>query len=165
MAHPLTLPTIGILALVGVGGGLYLGNAAISEINPLYFSEPPTRFHSDLTPNAGAHLDAARPRLAGGDIQGLGSACIGCRTYPEEYYPIHDASVDGYDRGFAAAAEPQVQLAAYDPEPAEEVLRRRSDLERVELYARGAPAEAPAAPVAEAASPTVDEPVEAPVTD
>jgi hypothetical protein len=55
MAHPLTVPTIGVLALAGAGLGLYLGNSAISEINPLYFTDPPSRFHADLTPTA-AHI-------------------------------------------------------------------------------------------------------------
>ena len=164
MAHPLTVPTIGVLALAGAGLGLYLGNSAISEINPLYFTDPPSRFHADLTPNGSAHLSDYRPRLAGGDVQGLGDGCIGCRDYPEEYFPIHDASVDGYDKGYAAAAEPAVQLAAYEPEPADQVMRRTADLERVERYARGSiveeAVEAPRTEAPAAASdPVAEEPV------
>jgi hypothetical protein len=165
MAHPLTIPMIGGLALMGAGLGLYLGNAAISEINPLYFSERPARFHSDLTPNGGLRLGGPAPLSARADIQDLGSSCIGCRDYPEEYYPIHDASVDGYDSGFAVA-EPKVELAAYQPEPVEEVLRLRADIERVERYARGSDAEMPAgASTPEAPATTADLDLAQPASD
>ena len=160
MPHPLTLPTLGIMALVGAGLGTYLGKAAIGEINPAYFSDPPTRFHADLTPfggPAGPSTYVARRD----DGQGLGSGCIGCRTYPEEYYPIHEASIDSYDSGWAATAEAPVQLASMEQEPAEEAARRQAGLEQVQRYASAAviqeaeaetaaaPAEATEAPTAE----------------
>jgi hypothetical protein len=166
MAHPLTIPTIGVLALVGSGLGLYLGNAAISEINPLYFTDPPARFHADLAPNRGGHPGSLAPRMTGADYQGLGESCIGCRDYPEEYFPVHEASVDGYDRGLARSAEPAVQLAAYEPEPAEQVMRRRADIERVERYARGPVVEeAVEAPAIEAPVPAPEPAVEVPVVN
>ena len=38
MAHPLTLPTFGALSLMGAALGVYLGQDAIAQINPLYYS-------------------------------------------------------------------------------------------------------------------------------
>ena len=135
MAHPLTLPTAGLLALAGIGVGIHLGHSAIAEINPRYFSEPATRFHADLSANR--PLDSAQPALlAQARDPALGTGCVGCRTYPEEYYPIHEASLDRYSSGFASngdASEPAMSEEQTDPEAA----RLRQAIQQVELYARG----------------------------
>ena len=117
MAHPLTLPTIAVLSLVGAGIGIHLGNASVAEINPLYFSKPDrgSKFYADLTPNAprnwsavqAAELSAAQ---AGETLHG----CVGCRTYPEEYFPVHEASLGKSRTAYA----PAVEEASYEPEPA-----------------------------------------------
>jgi hypothetical protein len=97
MAHPLTLPTVAGLALLGSATGIYLGNSAISQINPAYYSEPETRFHSDLTPYRSPDWAQVQVTEYGdaGLIEGLGTGCIGCRAYPEEYIPRHDPAIDG----------------------------------------------------------------------
>lgn len=136
MAHQLTWPTIGVLALLGTVAGVHLGYSAIAEINPVYFAsrEPRSSFHADLVPHRPS--DSAPVALAPDDAM-LGAACIGCRDYPEEYYPIHDASVDGgYDSEWASDDSAEaIQLTAYAVETLAEVARRKADIERVERYA------------------------------
>jgi hypothetical protein len=135
MAHPLTLPTVGLLAVAGIGAGIHLGYSAIAEINPMYFSQPPTRFHADLSANR--PLDSAPPALLPQTKDAaLGTGCIGCRTFPEEYYPIHEASLDRYSSGFAADADvSEPEMAEEQPDP--EAARLRQAVQQVELYARG----------------------------
>lgn len=135
MSHPLTLPTIGLLTLAGIGAGVHLGHSAIAEINPLYFSEPETRFHADLSANPPSD-SAPPPLLAQARDPALGTGCIGCRTYPEEYFPVHEASLGRYSSGYAANAD-IVQPAVYEEQPDPEAERIRQDIQRVELYARG----------------------------
>jgi hypothetical protein len=95
MVHSMTWPIVGALAVTGVGAGVHLGHSAIAEINPIYYNEPATRFHADLS--ASRPSDSPTPmRLSAPDPAELGTGCVGCRTYPEEYYPIHDASIDRY---------------------------------------------------------------------
>jgi len=150
MASPVSLSVFGALGVAGVASGIYLGHAAIAEIDPIYFQEPPARFHGDLAPYRPSD-SAPRPRLASADGElSLGTGCIGCRTYPEELYPTHSASIGRYATEHAEEAEPAETVeveAAEDPER----LRLRRDIDRVELYARGgepeivyASAEAPA---------------------
>ena len=166
MAHQLTWPTIGVLALLGTGAGVHLGYSAIAEINPVHFasSQPRSSFHADLVPNRPS--DSAPMTLAS-DEGLLGAACIGCRTYPEEYYPIHDASVDGgYESDWASeeSAEAAIELTAYAVETLAEAARRKADLERVERYAHApvtaeeqvAAAPAPASDVQREEEPAVD---------
>ena len=140
MAHPLTLPTAGLLALAGIGVGIHLGHSAIAEINPMYFSEPPTRFHADLSANR--PLDSAPPTLlAAAKDPALGSGCIGCRTFPEEYYPIHEASLDRYSSGYASNAD-ATDPAVAEEQPDPEAARLHQAIQQVELYARGSAEEA-----------------------
>jgi len=40
MAIPLSLPVLGVAAVMAVIAGLHLGNSAVSEINPIYFQGP-----------------------------------------------------------------------------------------------------------------------------
>ena len=136
MAHQLTWPTMGVLALLGTAAGVHLGYSAIAEINPVHFasSQPRTSFHADLVPNR--PIDSAPMALAADDAM-LGAACVGCRTFPEEYYPIHDASVDGgYESDWASEDSAEaIELTAYAVETLAEVARRKADMERVERYA------------------------------
>jgi hypothetical protein len=140
MAHPLTFPMIGALALAGVGVGIQLGYSAVGEINPMYFSKPETRFHADLSAAPPSFASAAAPMPGQVRDFALGTGCLGCRTYPEEYFPIHEASLGGYSGGYASeatAAEPTAAEEQPDPEAA----RLRQDIERVGVYAQGPAAE------------------------
>ena len=142
MAHSMMLPAVGAMLLAGVGAGVQLGHSAIAEINPIYFQDPPTRFHADLSPYRLSH-SPPRPMAAESDPLAYGTGCIGCRTYPEEYYPVQDELPSDY----AAAYPEEVQAAASTSEeaqPGEDILRLREAIRRVEHYARGeaaAPAE------------------------
>jgi hypothetical protein len=133
MGKSLTLPILGVLALAGAGLGFHLGNASISEIDPAYFSSPPTRFHADLSPNqsrsSAGYVWKEEPMLA------LGSGCAGCGDYPEEYRPVHDPAVDGFNTG-SAAREAPVELAVYEEQPRLETAARDAALQRVERYSR-----------------------------
>jgi hypothetical protein len=147
MAHPLTLPTIGVLALSGAALGLHLGREAISEINPIYFQEPATRFHADLSPYQSQSPASYAPRMDMGSPLELGAGCIGCRTYPEEYFPQRDPAVIRVIEG-ASEQQPELQLAVAEAEPDPELIQRQSDLERLQRYAAfavSAEQEAPAA--------------------
>jgi hypothetical protein len=136
MPSSLSLSLIGGLAAAGVGAGLYLGQAAIAEIDPIYFQDPPTRFHADLSP-ARAGDSAPRPLLASAAEAPVAS-CVGCRTYPEELYPIHSASLGRYASDYAEADRPAVTAEAeIEPAPDPERLRLTRDIERVATYARG----------------------------
>ena len=104
-----TLPIMAGLAILGAAAGVNLGRSAVSEINPAYFSDPEDSFHADLVPyrspdwaqvQAAEYRAAQQPVLVGD----LGSGCIGCRDYPVEYVPRHDAAVDGYQDGYSASA-------------------------------------------------------------
>lgn len=138
MAHPLTISTAGVLALLGVGAGVHLGRSAIAEINPIYYSEAPTRFHADLSPYRSTGSAPSISLAQGGDAPIAGD-CVGCRTYPEEYYPIHDASIDRYSSDYALSSDvaPAPAAAEAAEEPSPEELRLRKDIRKLELYARG----------------------------
>jgi hypothetical protein len=128
---------LAVLAAAGSVTGVYLGRSAIGEINPAYHDEPETRFHADLVPNRASF---SAPVTRAGYLtpaerqQALGGSCVGCRTYPEEYYPVHDSSVDKYQPGYAEMVEvPAPQPAVYEPAPQEE--ERAADFAAVERYA------------------------------
>ena len=140
MPHPLTLSTLAVLAVAGTVGGVFLGRSAIAEINPAYYDEPETRFHADLVPNPPG-FDAPSVRQAGYLTDGeaasaLGTGCVNCLTYPEEYYPVHDSSVDKYQPGYAEMIEtPEPQAAVDVSEPDEQDEQRNADFAAVERYA------------------------------
>lgn len=124
MSHPLTLPVVAGLAMLGSGVGVWLGNSAISEINPVYYSEAEDRFHADLAPYRSpdwAQVQVTEYQDAG-LIEGFGTGCIGCETWPEEYIPRPEPAVDGVEEGWAAGtayspAEVQAALAETPVDP------------------------------------------------
>ncbi|HEV2746013.1 MAG TPA: hypothetical protein VGW34_01785 [Allosphingosinicella sp.] len=114
MAHPLTLPTVAMLALAGTGLGVHLGRAAIDEINPLYFSMPQaTQSYAALTPHKSD--DSAPPARDISAVEygaALGRGCIGCGAYPEEYRPRRDPDLDAYlARSWAPEEAPTLEQA------------------------------------------------------
>ncbi len=131
MKRSLTLPTITVLVLAGTGLGIHLGEASIAEINPAYFSERPSRFHADLSPYQSQGDDGLRA-AGGASMNSLGSECVGCRTYPEEYHPVHDPAVDHYLSSDSDAQEP---VSFAEQQPGQEPREGDQDKARVELYA------------------------------
>jgi hypothetical protein len=135
MGHPLTLPAVTALALAGAGLGVYLGKSAVAQIDPVYFSSPApgSRFHADLVP-ARPDWDSwpAQPAQDAFAAEGLGTGCVGCRTYPEEYFPAHDSAVDAayavFDGDDAGAA-----IEGADREIAQ--MERRMEQAGIERYA------------------------------
>jgi len=154
MGYTLSSGIFAGLAVAGIGSGIYLGQAAIAEIDPIYFQKPPTRFHADLSPNRPSD-SAPRPMLAATGGLSLGTGCVGCRTYPEELYPVPSAQLRGDAASYAEEAKPiEVEEVERAPDPEADRLRR--DVERVAVYARSeadefsyASAETPAEPEAE----------------
>ena len=155
-----TLPILAGLSILGAAIGVNLGQSAIGEINPAYFSDADDSFHSDLVPyrspdwaqvQAAEYRAAQQPVLVGD----LGSGCIGCRDYPVEYVPRHDPAVDGYQDGYAASAPQPAQIVIVETPAASD-----PDRERIALYSsypvssEERPAEAAEAPSAEPAEPT-----------
>jgi hypothetical protein len=148
MAHSLTLPTIGVLAIGGAALGMHLGNISIAEINPIYFQEAPTRFHADLAAyqSPGSTGYNLRTAAAPADM-----SCVGCRTYPEEYFPRRDSAIDEMLEERPVQRAPVVLASAEAAEPAAPA-ERDPALDRLERYARFAvvaeeqrPASAPTA--------------------
>lgn len=136
MAHPITLPTMGVLALLGAVGGVHLGRSAIAEINPVHFKwkEKGSSFYADLTPNRS--FDSQPRTITEEAAPALGSGCVGCTTYPEEYFPIHDPAVDGFETVQSASIEAiPLHLAAQAQDLPEESARRMADQALVGLYA------------------------------
>lgn len=95
MPNSAMLSTLAGLVLAGTATGVYLGKSAIAQIDPVYFSTPfsGSRFHGDLVPSSPSQ-DAPPTAQVAGLFEGLGDGCVGCRTYPVEYAPVHDPSVD-----------------------------------------------------------------------
>ena len=137
MGYPASLPVIGALAIGGVLVGLQLGQASISEIDPGIFTQPPTRFHADLVPHGSIDGTGYVAQVAPPGTGGYPSSCIGCRTYPEEYYPQPDPAIEA----LAAPAretrvEETVQLAGPTAEDQAAAEQRLADLDRLKRYAR-----------------------------
>lgn len=113
MPSPMSALTLACLSLVGAGAGVFLGRDAVGEINPIYFSERATSWHADLAANQPPAWETI-PASSVTDAElgiGLGSGCVGCREYPEEYYPRHDESVD-YDNWSGSASAPAEVMPA-----------------------------------------------------
>lgn len=135
MPNPLTLTTLGILSVAGAALGIHLGNTSVSEINPIYFKEPSTRFHSDLSPYRSQAEASSVAWADAGTRTELGTGCIGCRTYPEEYFPQRDPMVDQLVEG-APEEQAAVSHAVAEAMPDTDLLERQADLERLQRYAR-----------------------------
>ena len=133
MAHKLTLPTLSLLALLGAGAGVHLGRSAVAEIDPLYFSERPSRFHADLVPyqSPAPHTAILPSTDAALELQ---PACYGCAAPAADPAPFYEAPQAAYESRYDAAAEP-VETADLEAEPSRAELQRQADLARVERYA------------------------------
>ncbi len=122
MIPRITLAAFAVLAVAGTTGGVYLGRAAVAEINPLYFAEPETRFHADLVPYR--PTEAAGYRA--GDLtqanldQALGRGCVNCLTYPEQVVLVHRGQADKYVPGGAEIAAVPIEPAAIEQAPSPE---------------------------------------------
>ena len=159
MAHSLTVPTLSVLTLLGAGLGVHLGHSAVAEIDPVYFGDPPARFHSDLVP----HRPVAAPHvLAGQEVLQLAPACIGCGSVATEIYPIYEAPAAPDHSDYAADAAVAELVYAAEVPPAEEA-ERQVRLARVELYSSYPVSHDEAAALAEA--PAADDQREAPAVD
>jgi len=119
-----TIPTLALIAVLGVGGGVHLGRSATAEIGPRYIEEAGSRSFAGLSPYRGP--ERAYPSTVGADT-GFGSGCIGCREFPEEYYPRPDLTPDdGAASAWTPAEEPPLAYAVHqagieaepEPEPA-----------------------------------------------
>ena len=132
----MTLPMSAMLSLAGAALGIYLGNSAIAEINPAYFTSPErgTSFHSDLagyrSPASASGEQATLIDAASNEP--LYHGCIGCRSYPEEYLPVHEASLGKVHAGWASTS---YEVPA---EPAGDAMtpQRARSLSDIERYAR-----------------------------
>lgn len=131
MAHATTLPVMAGLSLVGAALGVHLGQSTVAEINPAHFGDPETYFHTDLVPHRSggewAQVQAAEYQQAQSG-EGLGTGCVRCRDYPEEYYPRHEPVVETYSTGWVTVPAEPVELVVVEPAP-------DPAWERVERYA------------------------------
>ena len=118
-----SVPMLAGLALVGTAAGVSLGHSAISEINPLYYVEAPSRFHADGVPQR-PDWTAPQPALAAAETVtagSLGDGCFGCGGDRVEYYsaPAVVTYTDSWradaERAAAPAAPAYVEEAP-DPE-------------------------------------------------
>jgi hypothetical protein len=129
MPRPLTLSIIGGLAILGTATGVALGHSAISEINPAYFAEAPTRFHADRVPNRStdwAQVQVAEYQAPDG-AAGLGTGCFGC-SGPIDYVSASTPSASYTDTWLAdaeRASEPVQAAVVYEtPDPEREQIVR-----------------------------------------
>lgn len=112
MPQSMTISALAFLAIGGAAGGVYLGKAAVAEIDPVHYAGTwkEARFHSDLVPGA---ADRDRYDVRQASFAGLGDGCVNCRTYPEEYVPQHDGSVDADQTAYPPyEAMPAAQIMA-----------------------------------------------------
>jgi len=153
MAYPIALPAIAGLSIMGAACGVWLGKSAIADINPAYYNEPETRFHSDLVPYRSpdwAKVQAAELQQASGG-EDYGRFCLGCIDYPEDAHPAPIHQADGFEDGWSASAsyaEPEVYAASAETAPVEQA---DPEWQRVQLYAQARvsadePEQAPAQP-------------------
>ncbi len=112
MPHSLTFSALALLAVGGTAGGVYLGKAAVAEIDPVHYASTwkESRFYGDMVP--GASTDPFAPTRSA-STAGLGDGCVNCRTYPEEYVPQHDGTTDAYQAAYPPyEAMPAAQIMA-----------------------------------------------------
>jgi hypothetical protein len=154
-----TVPIIAGLSILGASLGVTLGRSAISEINPAYFGDPEDSFHSDLVPFRSpdwaqvqaAEYHAAQQPVVVGD---LGSGCIGCRDYPVEYVPQHEAAVDGYAQSYEASAPQPAQIVIVETPAADPARERIQAYSSYPVSSDEKPAQVAEAPAEQPMEPT-----------
>ena len=150
MLKMMTVPTVAALTVAGVALGVHFGHAAIAEINPVYYSEPESRYFADLSPYRSPEWAQSEPRQAALDFsEGLGPGCVKCPAYPEEYVPQHDAAIDSRLNGsWQQTAYEPVQYAVYEvSDPAAEAERAAVERYAMAPVSEDEEAETVAAPV------------------
>jgi hypothetical protein len=147
----LTLSVLAGLTVAGAAAGVTLGHSAIAEINPAYFREPETRFHSALAPNISQDWDQVQAHEY--DAAAGATQCVGCASgpvpdYPVTYVPGRDPYVDtaavtrwpAAPRPAAAAVRQETQIVYVDspavPDPAQERIVRYASYPVTEDEAR-----------------------------
>jgi hypothetical protein len=133
---------LSVLALLATAAGVSLGHSAVADINPVYFSSAPDRFHGDRTPHR-PDWTAPQPALSAASSEGLGTGCFGCSARGSEHYaaPAVVTYTDGW-RADAERASAPVEAAVI-----EQVAAPDPERERVVRYASYPITEAEAAPV------------------
>jgi len=119
-----TLAILAGLSISGAVAGVYLGNSAVGEIDPVHFgTEDASTFHADLVPYRSDDGSEVRLAAVQGEVPIV--SCTGCRAYPEEYRPIADPALE---RVWAPA--PATVDHAATPSPVEEAEQAMPDPER-----------------------------------
>jgi hypothetical protein len=139
MPHPLTLPALSVLALVGTGTGIVLGRSAISEINPAYYSDPEPRFHADLgphRPSMEAPVYRAGALTAAEMEQALGTGCVNCRLAPGSYYPVYRQAESGASTDYALVDSAPAPIAAVQVEASPDPAEATAETEHAEALVR-----------------------------
>jgi hypothetical protein len=138
MAHPLTLPTLAGLVMIGGAAGAFLGKSAVAEINPAYFGQPEQTFHAQLAPYRSPDWAQVGTAEMAAEAEAPIVSCVGCRTWPQEYRPVPDRAfadrrADGREDGWSASAS----YPAPEPEPAATAVTAAENPEwqRVQVYA------------------------------
>lgn len=130
MPHPPVMPALAVVALLGVTAGIQLGRAAVEEI-PARYSAPPegTRSFAALSPNRSPEI--TEPTSA------ASSTYDGYGVYPEEYRPVHDPAVDGYDDEYSAGAPVPAEAPEFQYAVEEEAPRgvAEPDMDAIQRYA------------------------------
>jgi hypothetical protein len=141
-----TIPILGGLALLATAAGVSLGHSAVADINPVYFSSAPDRFHGDRAPQR-PDWTAPQPALSSVPAEGLGSGCFGCSARGSEHYaaPAVVTYTDGW-RADAERASAPVEAVAIEqvaaPDPERERVVRYASYPITEAEAAPAPVEA-----------------------
>jgi hypothetical protein len=159
MPQSIALSSLALLAAGGAMGGVYLGRSAVAEIDPAHYaSTAPSKFYAELVPG-GYTPGEARP-LGEPGAEGFGDGCVNCRTYPVEYVPQHDGSVDAVQSAYPDPGSSQIDamLAAVDRQIAE--INRGAAVQRYASYPVEQRDEAPEASVEMAAAPAMSGPGE-----
>ena len=120
---PKTLATLACLSLVGTAGGVWLGGAAVGEIDPFFFSTPESTFVTDRV--AYRSPDWAEVQIGEyqqqGLVEGIGQGPVAGAVYAAP-------AVASYGESWAEAAEEQaVQPRAWAPRQAPRQARARTE--------------------------------------
>ena len=132
MTRAMTVMVMAGAVAAGAGLGVQLGKAVIGEINPIYFSDPPSaRFFADLTPHSYSVAGSDQPiDFWANDLDAFGpQGCFDCAGNLVD--PIYaGAAPAGSDATPpAVAASPAIgppAIAASAPGPAADIVRYAS---------------------------------------